>query len=401
MIAVRSPRLRHLSFALVAVGVAACSQAQPAPPAAKPADPQKIAVQALKAVPLVDGHNDWPAALTGLYGPHAARVVDFRADPTARPQPGHTSIPLLRQGHVGAQLWSAYVSMSLKPDQAIEKTGQQIDLIHALVHRHPETFALATTAADIEAAFRGGRIASLITLEGTHQIADDPDRLDDAYRRGVRSITLTHSRPNSLFDSATAPPRHGDENGGMSAEGVRMIGRMNQLGILVDLSHVSTAVMHKALDLATAPVIFSHSSARAITDHPRNVPDDVLKRLPQNGGMVMVTFVPAYIDQQRANWEVLPPEERAKTPRPISTLSMVADHIDHVAKVAGHDHVGIGSDFDGIPDLPQGLESVGTYPALFTELARRGWSQDNLEKLAGRNFLRVKRAAEAAAQVIQ
>ncbi|MBS3962042.1 MAG: dipeptidase [Sandarakinorhabdus sp.] len=373
--------------------------------------PEQRALRILAEVPLADGHNDWPFALRSAYGLAGAKTADLSADPTTRtPRPGHTSIPLLRQGRVGLQLWSAYVPASLAPDEAVQMTFEQIEIIQSLAVRHPETFALVTTADEAEAAFRAGRIAGIIALEGAHQVKDDIPTLRRAYARGVRAMTLSHSRPTRLFDSATADPKHN----GMATGGAAMIEEMNRLGILIDLSHVSTAVMHAVLDATRAPVIFSHSSARAVTNHPRNVPDDVLRRLKDNGGIVMVTFVPAFIDQKRADWQfrrdaqrmIAGPgpagEERmkawhAQNPRPVSTLVMVADHVDHVARVAGHDHVGIGGDYDGIPDLPAGLETVATYPDLFAELARRGWSDANLRKLAGTNFLRVLRANERVA----
>lgn len=380
--------------------------------AAQPVEtPEQRATRILSEVPLADGHNDWPGALRSAYGLEGAKTADLSADPTTRtPQSGHTSIPLLRKGQVGLQLWSAYVSANLPPEEAVKMTFEQIGIVQSLARRHPETFTLVTTADEAEAAFRAGRIASIVALEGAHQVDDDIPTLRLAYNEGVRSMTLSHSRPTRLFDSATADPRHN----GMATGAAAMIAEMNRLGILVDLSHVSPTVMHAVLDITKAPVIFSHSSAKAITNHPRNVPDDVLKRLKSNGGLVMVTFVPAFIDQARADWQVRRDAQRmiagqgpeavealrlwdAANPRPVSTLAMVANHIDHVARVAGHDHVGIGGDYDGIPDLPVGLETVATYPALFAELARRGWSDENLRKLAGRNFLRALRANERVA----
>jgi membrane dipeptidase len=377
--------------------------------------PEERAAAVLRAVPLVDGHNDWPGALRTAYGVEGSRTADLRADPTGRtPQAGHTSIPLLRQGQLGGQIWSAYVSMALPPEEAVKQTFEQIALIHSMVDRHPETFRFVTTADGIERAFKAGKIASLIGLEGAHQVNDDPALLRKAYVEGVRSMTLTHSRNNSLVDSATADPKLG----GMSAAGQAMVKEMNRLGVLVDISHVSPAVMHAVLDATASPVIFSHSSAKAVTNHPRNAPDDVLQRLKANGGLLMVTFVPSFVDQARADWQVRRDAQRmvagsgaagdaamaawdAANPRPVSTLAMVADHIDHAARVAGHDHVGIGGDYDGIPDLPRGLETVATYPALFAELARRGWSDADLKKLAGLNFLRVLRANEAVAKRLQ
>ncbi len=400
-------------LATLALVAAACGQAQPAPPpAAAPAEtPEARAVRILSEVPLADGHNDWPWALRTRYGLDGARTVDLSADPTTRrPQPGHTSIPLLRQGQVGLQLWSLYVPMSLPEAEQVTTSFEQIGLWRDILARHPETFALVETADEAEAAFRAGRIASMLAFEGAHQVGDDIATLRRAHALGIRAMTLTHSRPSRLFDSATADPKHD----GIATGAAAMIAEMNRLGVLVDLSHVSPAVMHAVLDVTRAPVIFSHSSAKAVTNHPRNVPDDVLERMPANGGLVMVTFVPAFIDQARADWQTRRqaqamiagqgPEAAARlkaweaaNPRPVSTLAQVADHIDHVARVAGHDHVGIGGDYDGIPDLPQGLETVATYPALFAELARRGWSDDNLRKLAGLNFLRVLRANEAVA----
>ncbi|MFN3370584.1 MAG: dipeptidase [Sphingomonadaceae bacterium] len=400
-------------LAAIALLAAACTQAQPAPPPTPKAaeTPEARATRILSQVPLADGHNDWPWALRTHYGLAGARTADLSADPTTRqPQPGHTSIPLLRQGQVGLQLWSLYVPMSLPDDEQVKTSFEQIALWRDILARHPETFTLVTTADEAEAAFRAGRIASMLAFEGAHQVGDDVETLRRAHALGVRSMTLTHSRPSRLFDSATADPKHD----GIATGAAAMIEEMNRLGMLVDLSHVSPTVMHAVLDVTKAPVIFSHSSAKALTNHPRNVPDDVLKRLPANGGLVMVTFVPAFIDQARADWETRRTAQRmlagqgpeaaaklraweAQNPRPGSTLAQVADHIEHVARVAGHDHVGIGGDYDGVPDLPQGLETVATYPALFAELARRGWSDEDLRKLAGLNFLRVLRANEGVA----
>lgn len=381
-----------------------------APAAARPS-PEAIAERVLAAQPVIDGHNDWPWAMRTHYGLERAKTADLAADPTGRtPQPGHTSLPLLRRGRVGGQFWSLYVPMRLSGEEAVKTSFEQIDLMKAWIARHPQHFVLVTTAAGMERAMRQGRIGSLLAFEGAHQVNDDIAVLRRAHAAGVRAMTLTHAQPSALFDSGTAEARHN----GMAAGGQAMIAEMNRLGVLVDLSHVSPAVMHQVLDVTKAPVIFSHSSARAVTNHPRNVPDDVLKRLPANGGVVMVTFVPAFIDQARADWEARRQAQRLvagqgaegarrmaewerANPRPVSTLAMVADHIDHVARVAGFDHVGLGGDYDGIPDLPQGLETVASYPALLAELARRGWSEANLRKLAGGNVLRVMRANEAVA----
>ena len=409
---VLSTRAMRTLIPALALLLAACAPQQQGVGTNAPVETaEQRATRILSEVPLADGHNDWPIALRFRYGLEGALAADLMADPTSlTPQPGHSSIPLLREGQVGLQLWSAYVSANLPPEEAVKMTFEQIRIVQSFATRHPETFTLVTTADEAEAAFKAGRIASIIALEGAHQIDDDIPTLRRAHKEGVRSMTLSHSRPTRLFDSATADPRHQ----GVATGAADMIAEMNRLGVLVDLSHVSPAVMHAVLDISRSPVIFSHSSAKAITNHPRNVPDDILERLKANGGIVMVTFVPAFIDQARADWQIRRDAQRmiagpgdvgnaalkawdARNPRPVSTLAMVADHIDHVARVAGHDHVGVGGDYDGVPDLPVGLETVATYPALFAELARRGWSDDNLRKLAGTNFLRVLRANEQVA----
>lgn len=399
----------------LAPGIARAGQAS-APTGTTPAGttPGAVAARVLMSVPLVDGHNDWPWALRTAYGVKGAMTADLAADPSARTPPGHTSIPWLRQGMMGAQIWSVYVPASYDRREATAATFEQIGIVKSMVARYPETFELVTTAAGLEAAFRRGRIASLIGIEGANQIGDDIETLRRAAREGVRAMTLTHSRTTTLFDSATGDVKFN----GMAPAARAFIAEMNRLGVLVDLSHVSPAVMHQVLDVTAAPVIFSHSSARAITDHPRNVPDDVLARLPANGGIVMVTFVPAFVDKARADWQarrqaqalVAGQGEAGKAamaawekanPKPVTTLAMVADHVAHVARVAGHAHVGIGGDYDGVDDLPQGLETVATYPALFAELARRGWTEKQLRQLAGENFLRVLRANEKVAARLQ
>ena len=406
--------MRKILLAGTALLAAACAQAQPAAPSASP----EARVEALlKSAPVADGHNDWPYALRGAHGVEGAGQADLEnpvtvastsAFATGGKTVGHTSIPWIRQGHLGIQLWSVYVPASLAPAEAVKQTFEQIGIAKGFAERRPDIFANVLTADEAVRAVKGGRLAGFVAIEGANQIDDDIETLRKAHAAGVRSLTLTHSRSTRLFDSATDAPRHN----GIAPEAPAFIAEMNRLGVLVDLSHVSPDVMRQVIDITRAPVIFSHSSAKAITNHPRNVPDDVLKRLPANGGIVMVTFVPAFIDQARADWQVRRDAARqaagadaeaamkawdAANPRPVSTLSMVADHIDHVARVAGHDHVGIGGDFDGVPDLPVGLGNVSTYPALFAELARRGWSDANLKKLANGNFLRVLRANEAVA----
>lgn len=399
---------------LLAALLAAC-----APQASPARTPEARAEQVLKSVPLADGHNDWPYALRQAFGVEGALKADLNqpavgksasAFATGGLTRGHTSISLIRKGHLGLQLWSVYVPASLSPDEAVKQTLEQIEIARSFAVRHPEQFATVTTADEAERVWKSGRLPGILALEGAHQIADDIAVLRRAHASGVRSMTLSHSQPTRLFDSATADPRHN----GMASDAGAMIAEMNRLGVLVDLSHVSPAVMNAVLDVTRAPVIFSHSSAKAVTNHPRNVPDDVLKRLPANGGIVMVTFVPAFIDQARSDWQTRRQAQQmiagqgaegaarmadwdVQNPRPVSTLAMVADHVDHVARVAGHDHVGLGGDFDGVPDLPTGLEDVSTYPALFAELVRRGWSDTDLKKLAGLNFLRVLRANEKVA----
>jgi membrane dipeptidase len=373
----------------------------------------------LTAVPLSDGHNDWPYALRQAYGVEGAKTANLIQPATVRSTSvfstgeatrGHTSIPLIRKGHLGLQLWSVYVPASLSPDEAVKQTFEQIAIARTFADRYPESFANVTTADEAERAWKSGRLAGFLALEGAHQVADDIPTLRRAHAAGVRAMTLSHSQPTRLFDSATSDPRHN----GIAADAPAMIAEMNRLGVLVDLSHVSPTVMKAVLGITRSPVIFSHSSAKAVTNHPRNVPDDVLQRLKANGGIVMITFVPAFINQARADWETRRQAQRmiagqgaegvaqmkawdAENPRPVTTLAMVADHIGHAARVAGHDHVGLGGDFDGVPDLPVGLEDVSSYPALFAELARRGWSDENLRKLAGLNFLRVLRENEKVA----
>jgi membrane dipeptidase len=408
--------MRTLLVTAVMASLLSSACAQAASPAATP---EQRAERVLKAVPLADGHNDWPYALREAYGVDGAKSADLgqpvlgkssSAFATGETTLGHTSIPLIRKGHLGLQLWSVYVPASLAPDEAVKQTFEQIAIARSFAEREPGVFANVTTADEAERAWKSGKLAGLLALEGAHQVADDIPTLRRAHAAGVRSMTLSHSQPTRLFDSATSDPKHN----GIAADAPAMIAEMNRLGVLVDLSHVSPIAMHAVLDITRAPVIFSHSSAKAVTNHPRNVPDDVLKRLKANGGIVMITFVPAFVDQARSDWETRRQAQQmvagqgpeagarmqrweAENPRPVSTLAMVADHIDHAARVAGHDHVGLGGDFDGVPDLPVGLGDVSTYPALFAELARRGWSDENLKKLAGLNFVRVLRANEKVA----
>jgi membrane dipeptidase len=331
----------------------------------------------------------------------------------------HTDLPRLAAGGIGAQFWSVYVPASLAGDGtegngAVAAVLEQIDLARRMIARYPGSFGLALTADDVEQVFASGRVASLLGAEGGHAIAGSLGVLRMLYTLGVRYLTLTHNANVGWADSATDEP----QAGGLTAFGRDVVREMQRIGMLVDLSHVAVSTMHHALDVAQAPVIFSHSSARALCDSPRNVPDDVLARLPGNGGVCMVTFVPAFVSQECADWMAGLKAEAARRgldprhldqlfsikaeweqahPRPGSTLAQVADHIEHVREVAGVEHVGLGGDFDGTDDVTAGLEDVSTYPALFAELLRRGWTEPDCAALAGGNLLRALRSAEAFA----
>ena len=385
----------------------------------------------LARVPLIDGHNDLPWEIRERFGNAAG--VDLSASTANLPLTAQadeaqtalmTDIPRLRAGHVGAQFWSVWIPSTVTGPAAVKMTIEQIDLVRTMVARYPKDLQMAYSAEDIERAHAAGRIASLIGIEGGHQIDDSLATLREMYELGARYMTLTHTLDNDWADSATDAPKHH----GLTPFGRAVVHEMNRLGMLVDLSHVSPDTMRAALAVSVAPVIFSHSGARALNDHPRDVPDDVLAMVARNGGIVMVTFAPAYVSAERNRWEAdraaeqtrynSPPyaglyigqPERAKAamaewdaghPRPVVTLAMVADHIEHIRHVAGIDHVGIGSDFDGIPNTPQGLEGVDKFPALLKELAKRGWTDEELGKVAGANMLRVLREAAAAAKRLQ
>ena len=370
----------------------------------------------LRETPLIDGHNDWAEALRDKAGDQRWRTDLNRLDPDTY----DTDIERLRQGRIGAQFWSAWVPATLTGPEQVKQTLEQIALIRWFIARYPKTFELATTAADVRRIHRAGRIASMIGVEGGGQIDDSLDVLR-AYRGlGASYLTLTHSLTTDWADSATDDPTHD----GLTWYGEAVITELNRLGMLVDLSHVSEATMLDALRVSKAPVIFSHSGARAVTDHPRNVSDTVLAQVKANGGVVMVVFAPSYVSEARRLWEADRNAERARYssppfgglyigqpdraaaalaqwerthPKPRVTIADVADHIDHIARTIGADHVGIGSDFDGVSDLPDGLDGVETYPALFAELIRRGWSDADLKKLAGDNVLRVMEAAARTA----
>lgn len=339
--------------------------------------------------PLIDGHNDLPWQVRD----HANG--DFEQLDIAKPQPElHTDIPRLRQGLMGGAFFVAYVPTDLIANGATRFGLMQIDLIHRMVDRYPDTFALATTDDEVMNAYNSGRVATLIGLEGGHAIEGSLDVLRTFHALGVRYMTLTHWRTHAWADAATDEPRYQ----GLSEFGESVIREMNRLGILIDLSHVSDETMLDALRLSEAPVIYSHSSARALTDHVRNVPDSILTQLADNGGIVMVNYAPSYVSDEVRLYEET---ESDGSPAPRATLAQVADHFDHLISVAGIDHVGFGSDFDGIDTTPIGLEDVSTFPAIVAELIQRGYTDTEIKKLLGLNLLRVLRDAEETASRLQ
>ena len=367
----------------------------------------------LRTTPLIDGHNDLPWALRQGFGndPHA---VDLSADLDASTTL-HTDIPRLRAGGVGGQFWSVYVPASLAPTEAARETFEQIDTVRRIVAAHPDAFELATTADEVERIHKAGKIASLIGMEGGYSIDDSLGLLREFHQAGARYITLTHSKTTTWADSATGAPKWG----GLSPFGEDVVREMNRIGMMVDLSHVSEETMVDAMRVSEAPVIFSHSSARAVTDHPRNVPDSVLRAMPDDGGVVMVTFVPGFISQAVRSWSADRAAEAARLlslhpgdpaavtagmaawdrahAQPTAGVADVVAHIQHVRDVAGIDHVGLGGDFDGVTSLPTGVEGVDAYPRILAALMAAGWSESDIRKLAGENVLRVMRAVEAVA----
>ena len=384
---------------------------------AAPAQTVDVTTQAridriLRTTPLIDGHNDLPWEVREN---HKSSVEGLASGTDKRTPPMMTDIARMRQGRVGAQFWSVYLPSSFTGERAIAATFEQIDVVRRLVAAYPRDLELATTAADIRRIHKAGRIASLIGAEGGHQIGNSLAALREFHAAGVRYMTLTWNHNNDWADSGTDDPRHN----GLTAFGRSVVGEMNRIGMIVDLSHVSEKTMADALDVTRAPVIYSHSNVRALSDHPRNVPDAILRRLPANGGVVMVNAYPGHlskpvIDQTAARTaeetrlsRTLPGQPEARkaalaawdtaNPRPATPITVMADHIDHVAKVAGHDHVGIGADLDGVPFTVTGMESVAGYPLLFAELIRRGWTDANLAKLAGGNVLRVMTRVESVA----
>jgi membrane dipeptidase len=413
---------RHLIPALFLLlpGLAASPSSIEAQQAAAPgaqAAPQPssrdvaLARRVLRATPLVDGHNDLPWRIRQ----DAIRPRDVEAYDLRGRTPGHTDIDRLRRGMVGAQFWSVYIPGEIGDSGYARVQLEQIDIALRVIDKYPDALELTTTEGEVRRAFRQGRIASLLGMEGGHAIENSLGALRAFYDLGARYMTLTHNVTLDWADAALDTARHG----GLSPFGEEVVREMNRLGMLVDLSHVSPGTMSDALNVTRAPVIFSHSSARALCDVPRNVPDSILARLPQNGGVVMVTFVPQFISpavaahgdamqremgairQRLANDSAAIRRESAAwlgaNPAPRATLSQVADHIEHVRRVASVNNVGIGSDFDGIDATIVGLEDVSTFPALFAELARRGWTEADLRKLAGENVLRALGRAEAVA----
>ena len=381
----RNP-LRPAVLAVLFLG--GCASAPPGRPVPTTDDPDLAAAyRVLAATPLIDGHNDLPWAIRE----YEAAPMDVAAYDLRSTAPGQTDIPRLREGRVGGQFWSVYVPADAVAEGAAKVQLEEIDIARRMIERYPETFELALTADDAVRIFESGRIASMIGMEGGHAIENSLGALRAFYRLGARYMTLTHSANIDWADSCCEDP----ELGGLSAFGEAVVREMNRLGMLIDISHVSPETMNDVLDISEAPVIFSHSSAYALTHHVRNVPDVVLRRMPENGGVVMVTFVTVFVNEDLRRWSELPESERPAE-RPQATLADVADHIEHVRDVAGIDHVGIGSDFDGAT-TPAGLEDVSRFPALFAELHRRGWSEADLRKLAGENVLRAWREAERVA----
>ncbi|MCL4818485.1 MAG: dipeptidase [Vicinamibacteria bacterium] len=363
--------------------------------------------------PVFDGHNDLPWAIREWKdAPGAVERYDLRGR-----APGQTDLPRLEHGRVGAQFWSVYVPAEAGGGFARTQL-EQIDVARRIVNRYPADMALALTAREVEGELRWNRIASLLGIEGGHAIENSLGLLRVYYDLGVRYMTLTHSKNTDWADAATDTARHG----GLTRFGEEVVREMNRLGMLVDLSHVSAETMHDALRVSEAPVIFSHSSAKAVCDHPRNVPDDVLALLPKNGGVVMVTFVAAFVSPEFAAqaaplWKAFQEKSRGVTDSaareklyretfagvawPKVTVAQVADHVEHVRKVAGVDHVGLGGDYDGNDRWPEGMEDVSGYPRLFAELIRRGWSDEDLAKLSRGNALRALRHAEDVAARLQ
>jgi membrane dipeptidase len=384
----------------------------PAALAAQEADPHlALARQVLATTPLIDGHNDLPWAVRES---PTARGDLGRYDLRGRTE-GHTDLARLRAGMVGGQFWSVYIPGEIRDSGYARVQLEQIDLGRRIIEDYPEAFQWALTADGLREAFAAGRIGSVLGMEGGHALENSLGALRAYYDLGVRYLTLTHNVTLDWADAALDTARHG----GLTAFGAEVVREMNRLGMLVDLSHTSPGTMSDALTVSEAPVIWSHAAARGVVDHPRNVPDSILRRLPANGGVVMVTFVPGFVSPELRAWSLArtaevqalerrhPADSAARRrgveawegahPRPRAHLAQVADHLDHIRRLAGPDPVGIGGDFDGISEVVEGLEDVSAYPALFAELARRGWSERELRQLAGENILRVMGEAQRVA----
>jgi membrane dipeptidase len=371
--------------------------------------------QLLKTTPLMDAHNDLPWAMRE----YTAAPLDVEAYDISKPTKGMTDIARMRKGGMGGQFWSVYIPGEIRDSGFARVQLEQIDIARRVIERYPKDLQFARTAAEVRAAHKAGRIGSLLGMEGGHAIENSLGALRAYYALGARYMTLTHNVTLDWADAANDKPVHG----GLTPFGKEVVREMNRLGMLVDLSHVSPGVMSHALDVTEAPVLFSHSAARALTDVPRNVPDSILQRLPKNGGVVMVTFVPGFTSQAVVNFaaqervvrdsiiKALPGNKaaqekalsawRAAHPAPRSTIKDVADHMDHIKQVAGAAHVGMGGDFDGITEVVEGLEDVSTYPALLAELMKRGWTDTEIRGVAGENVLRVLQRAEQVAARLQ
>ena len=412
-------KILPVALLIVALGAAAPAEAQPIT-----SQQQARIHRILRQTPLIDGHNDLPWEIRDRYASDLSRI-DLNADLShlAPPKPDTpflmTDIPRLRRGGVGGQFWSVYIPAEAQGAAAAEMVHEQIELTRRMVARYPNVFELAQSADDIVRIHRAGRIASMFGMEGGEPINRNLAVLRDFRGEGVLYMTLTHFKTTSWADSATDAPQHG----GLSDFGEQVVREMNRVGMLVDLSHVSADTMRDAIRVSAAPVIFSHSGAYALCHHTRNVPDDVLRSLRQNGGVVMVNFYPGYVTEADRLWgadhtgeearqKALHPDDPAAAaasvheweaahPRPPVTVSDVADHIEHIRDVAGVDHVGIGSDFDGVPYVPTGLDGVDGYPNLMAELMRRGWSDADIAKVVGGNVLRALREAERVSARMQ
>ena len=404
---------------LAAAAILAALTALPPVAPAQAATPEETAAAALKAAPMWDGHNDVPEQLRERRK-NVLAGFDFRdTSGTADPAKGwitmHTDLARLRKGKVGAQFWSVYVSAQLNEQQAVQAVMEQVDVTKRLIAAYPEDLQFATSSAEVQQAMKSGKIASLMGMEGGYAIGSSLGVLRQFYALGVRYMTLTHVKTIGWADSATDTPQHG----GLTDFGKDVVREMQRIGMLVDLSHVSEDTMMDTLDVAQAPVIFSHSGARAIGGHPRNVPDAVLARLKANGGVVMVVTLPSYVSNTVRDWDLARIAQKARldalyiadpkraadelaawvkaNPTPRAKLGELADHIDHVVKIAGIDHVGLGADFDGMESTTEGVPDVSGYPTLVVELARRGYSQADLQKISSGNMMRVLKAAEAYA----